>query len=1557
MFRLRLSHKILTGFVFLTIFFIVRTLIVSSKIEEIVKKSSGLVEEGYQTSSQISNLNSAIDIMESSLKGFHDTGKELLLESYRDAQNRFKVTSYRLREAVSYSPELLRDVDSLITLKNTLDLSITRNRIFRQLKGRSSSIHEVHDRNAEYTALFDRMRSECRIIDNLRRQQNTERIQMVGGLHAKMLAFLTFIDILIIFLFLVLGIILVRAMVARLRNIQQGTETIVDGTFETIPVTSRDEIGELTEHFNTMGSLLKQRKDEVNFRIAQIREKEEALFQVNRELRRRNFYISTMLDGLWVIDSNYVTIDVNEAMCAMVGVSRESLIGKSAYDFFPPEHQEKLKQKISTHDSIQSSVYETEMFRSDGTRFVALISGAPVIEKGVVVAQVALVKDITTIKRAEEQIAVFEHTIRSASDAITLLDVSGKITFLNDAAVRLFGFSREELIGKPVTRLVSSQNRPGIAREIYLNTLRGGWNGEITNRRQDESEYVISLSTSPVVNQHDEIISLVGIARDITNTKKSEQALQESNLFMAAVLSGSLQYSIIATDLDGIITIFNKGAQELLGYSPDEVIGKQTPEMFHIEEEIQNRGKEISREFRKLIIGFDVLSAYASHGRIDEREWTYVRKDGKHIPVLLSVTSLRNTAGAVIGYLAVARSLEAQKQAERELSEREKYLRGILDTMGDALVTLDTRWLIQSANRAARHLTDISPVDLFEKPFSNLFAPEYLPDDANIRASLENSDTVSLESMWIRENETRFWVSLTVSTLRNDKGDRIGYVANAKDVSELKQTEEQRSVLLEISHIINSAETIDDLCEQSVNAISQLLDMSAGNIMIYDETTRTLRLAYQLGFPDNVIEQFQTLTVGPDEKNVAAHTAHYQETIIIDDLANSSLRHYAEDMVGRDNLKTMISTPLFTARELVGVLQLLSTRPREFLDNEFQIVKILAYELANGIIRRRLEEQARAQAERLSAANNRLQTLNTITTVLSSTLDLAELLESSLQAILKYVGFMVGRVYLRKEDYLELAVTYPGVEKVGERLLTIDLHDTIHGKAALGVPVIINDTHAPESLQLDPWFSRFPRYTFGAFPIIHHNSVVGVLNVTRATYEPFSQDVIELLIEICQQLGVAIENARLYSEEQRRAGIQETLNRISQLTASALDINTVLDTSMKEFCKILKADRGSLFFYNESSNSIEGQVGLGYKREEIEKARFAVTSLPLVQQVFLTRRPIFVENVKEQEPASKAVDIEQTPWSILSAPLTTEDKVTGLLFAVYNSHRRLTSDEIDLAQNIAHQIAGVIARVRLFRQLTTTNEELERANKVKAAFLANMSHELRTPLNSIIGFSDLLMKSKKEPLSPRQQDSLGKVLRNARHLLQMINDVLDISKIEAGRMEIVLETCSLNDIINASITTIEPIIGDKPVTLREEVHETFPLIRADSTKLRQVLLNLLSNAAKFTQQGEVVLRGFRNDGTIVIQVQDSGIGIEEKNIEKIFIEFEQADSSTTRKYGGTGLGLAISRKFARMMGGDITVESVIGHGSTFTFTFPLIPVEKAHSSFEQSTQPETAEKK
>lgn len=1148
--------------------------------------------------------------------------------------------------------------------------------------------------------------------------------------------------------------------------------------------------------------------------------------------------------------------------------------------------------------------------------------------------------NILELKKTESKILPFEQAIRSTSEAIAIFNHHGNIIFVNDAAQTIFGYSAEILLQKTFDDLLGDENTSGTGHDILKASFAKGWNGEINYNHPSGMKKVFALSTSPIVTNKDDSPSIICLAREMTLIRQNEQALQESNLLLNSILSTSAYYSIIATDHSGLITIFNQGAERLSGYTAEETINKISIEQLFEPDELERKKRLLESISDETIGDFSSFLKHAAVFYNEEQGSVFREKNGFPLPVMMTISEYHGVSGEKPGFLIFARSIEEQRQAEVDLVKREKFMQSVMETLGNILITLDTSWLIQSVNKTGERLLDMTEDLLIGTKFSSFFAPEYSADSERGPALLENNNVASFESAWIDGRGRKLWVLITISALLNEMESKVGYVVIAKDITELRRNEEQRSILLEIAHVINMAESIEDVCEQSVNTISQLLDMEAGCLLLYNSQAMVLQLTHQMGLPDEIAEQYKFHSVGPDVDTIASKTAYQMETFIVEDINDLSSDDIVRTLMDQQTYRTIISTPLFTSQELVGALQLISSQKAEALEYEIQLSKIIAYELANGIIRRRLEEQAREQAERLSVANNRLLTLNRVTSVLASTLDLGELLKNSLQVILSTVGFKVGRVYLKHEDHLELRATYPMIDRPEHQKITIGLNETIHGRATQGEPVIINDSHSDEATRLDPWLKKFPRFSFGVFPIIHHQTVVGVINLTRASYEPFVPEVIDLLKEICSQLGVAIENARLYAEEQRRVKIQETLNRISQLIASARDLDTVLITSLMEFCKILGAERGSLFFFSDEQHMIDGQVGLGYEENEIQNLHIPVTTLPMVQQVFLTLRPVYLEATKMHEALYGHIDGERKHSAVLSAPLITEDKVMGILFAIFETYKPISTDTIEVAQNIAHQIAGVITRVRLFRKLTETNQELERANKVKSAFLANMSHELRTPLNSIIGFSDFLIRSKKEPLTQRQKDSLEKVLRNARNLLQMINDILDISKIEAGRMEIVPENSSLHDIISASLSVIEPLVNDRPVKLREETHFTFPLIKADATRVRQVLLNLLSNAVKFTTQGEIVLRTSFEKNMIVMQVQDSGIGIDEKVQGTIFIEFTQADSSTTKKYGGTGLGLAISRKFAQMMGGDITIKSTIGIGSTFTFIFPFVPVEK-----------------
>ncbi|MCB0036515.1 MAG: HAMP domain-containing histidine kinase, partial [Anaerolineales bacterium] len=228
----------------------------------------------------------------------------------------------------------------------------------------------------------------------------------------------------------------------------------------------------------------------------------------------------------------------------------------------------------------------------------------------------------------------------------------------------------------------------------------------------------------------------------------------------------------------------------------------------------------------------------------------------------------------------------------------------------------------------------------------------------------------------------------------------------------------------------------------------------------------------------------------------------------------------------------------------------------------------------------------------------------------------------------------------------------------------------------------------------------------------------------------------------------------------------------------------------------------------------------------------------------------------------------------------------------------------------------------------------DEANQAKTAFLANMSHELRTPLNAILGFTRIVKRKGKGTLPDKQLGNLDKVVVSAEHLLGLINTILDIAKIEGGRMDVLPDIFDIAHIVNVCTTTIQPLVK-KEVQLVHDIETHLPQIFSDQDKVKQILLNLLSNAAKFTADGRITVRVHQQGDYVIVDVQDSGIGISEEALGRVFEEFKQAESSTAKKYGGTGLGLPISRKLAWLLGGDLTATSTIGEGSMFTLTLPI----------------------
>ena len=477
--------------------------------------------------------------------------------------------------------------------------------------------------------------------------------------------------------------------------------------------------------------------------------------------------------------------------------------------------------------------------------------------------------------------------------------------------------------------------------------------------------------------------------------------------------------------------------------------------------------------------------------------------------------------------------------------------------------------------------------------------------------------------------------------------------------------------------------------------------------------------------------------------------------------------------------------------------------------------------------------------------------------------------------------------------------------------------------------------------------------TMLATPLLREGTPLGVIFVNRGPEpNPFSAKQIALLETFANQAVIAIENVRLFTE--LRARTAELTRSVEQLTAlgevgravsSTLDLDTVLTRSSPA----RSSSRGPTAARSSSTTRPRRHSGSAraatptHEEAAVLDPIARATPIPkgqgLAGRAALLREPVHIPDIAVEgayESPVRAPLLQAGYRALLGVPLLREEQVIGVLAVIRKTPGDFAPEVVRVLMTFATQSALAIQNARLFREIADKSRQLEAASRHKSEFLANMSHELRTPLNAILGFSEVLAERMFGEVNEKQAEYLQDILSSGRHLLSLINDILDLSKVEAGRLELELGRFHLPTALDNALTLVRERATRHGITLTQTVDERVGDIVADERKVKQILLNLLSNAVKFTPEGgRVGLTATAADGVVTIAVSDTGIGIAPEDQAAIFEEFRQVGREDARKQEGTGLGLTLAKKFVELHGGRIWVQSQVGQGSTFSFTLPV----------------------
>ncbi|MBI5667326.1 MAG: GAF domain-containing protein [Chloroflexi bacterium] len=676
--------------------------------------------------------------------------------------------------------------------------------------------------------------------------------------------------------------------------------------------------------------------------------------------------------------------------------------------------------------------------------------------------------------------------------------------------------------------------------------------------------------------------------------------------------------------------------------------------------------------------------------------------------------------------------------------------------------------------------------------------------------------------------------------------------------------------------------------------------------------------------------------------------------LIADDvLADVSLTEMEQVGLESMDIRALVALPLRAGSQLIGAIWLVSNEPYRHTEADYRVFQSLVEQASLSVQARRLLAQTERRARQLSTSAE-------VSQIASSILDLNILMPQIVNLIREAFRYDHVQIFLMDatDTYAELRAS---TGEAGQQLLAIG-HKLAKGSAsvigqvtATGKPVLALDTADARFVHKPNPFLPLTRSEM-ALPLTVKGRVVGALDVQSNEPNAFTQEDVNVLLALAGQISIAIDNASLFEQSERRA---RDMGFLFTVTAAAALPEQSLTESLQNVAELvlseLNAQAVGIYMTEQYVTETDEPVaivrpvalaGSDQPLSEISEVRVDDPH-NLLGLVAGSREPVIVDDVQRE---SRYLPITASARSAGIVPMVSGGEVIGLIAIEDARTHAFNPETLTLLRTLNTTLSAIVQNATLLDQVRKQNDQLRELDKLKSDFLANMSHELRTPLNSIIGFSRVILKGIDGPLTEMQEQDLSTIYNSGQHLLGLINDILDQAKINSGKMDLQQDYFDMKPVVEGVRSIGIGLVKDKPIDIRLDIASGLPKVYGDEFRTRQVLLNLVSNAAKFTQQGSITIQVYlEKDATtgrdmVRVDVSDTGIGIAEKDLPLLFEAFRQVDSSLTRTVGGTGLGLVISKSLIEMQGGRMIVRSEVNVGSTFSVLMPLQPTEPTGSS-------------